>query len=116
MNMLKTAFAILASAMLVGAQTVFAFQPIAPAKSQVCGCCACKKMNCCVAQPTSTPQPVPASPARTVSQNNLQIIAAVVSLLLHAPEKSAEPISFTSFSPLHLIVVPLYELNCSYLI
>jgi len=116
MNFLKTTFAILASVMLVGTQAVFAVPSVAPTKSQVCGCCACKKMNCCVAQPTSVPQPIPASPARTVSQNNLPIIAVVVSSLLQAPEESAEPISFAPFSSLHVTAVPLYELNCSYLI
>ncbi len=116
MNFLKTTFVILASVMLVGTQTVFAVQPVTPTKSQVCGCCACKKMDCCVAQPTSVPQPVPASPVRTVSQDNLQIIAAVVSMLLPDREKIAEPISFAPFSSLHIAHVPLYEWNCSYLI
>jgi hypothetical protein len=116
MHIAKTAFAILASLLLVGTQAAFAFGQDSSPTSHECGCCSCKQMDCCMAQPTSTPQPIPTSPVRTVTQNNLQIIAAVVSLLLQAPEKSAEPISFPPFSSLHVTAVPLYELNCSYLI
>jgi hypothetical protein len=116
MTIAKTTFAILASFLLVGSQSVFAFGQSPSPESQECGCCSCKKMDCCVAQPTSTPQPIPAAPARTVSQNNLQIIAMAVSLILQTPDKIAEPISFSPVSSFAVTDVPLYEWNCSYLI
>ena len=116
MHFLKTAFAVLASVLLVGTQTVSAIGQHSSPTVQECVCCSCKQIDCCVAPPTSTSQPVPAAPARTVSQSNLQIIATVVSLLVHAPEKTGEPISFGAVSPLLVTDVPLYEWNCSYLI
>jgi hypothetical protein len=116
MNFAKTVFAIFASVLLVGTQSVSAFAEKSPAKSQVCGCCACKKMDCCVAQPASTPEPVPAAPVRTQSQNNAQFIAVVASLLLQTDSAPAPKISSAPSASFPLTSVPLYEWNCSYLI
>jgi hypothetical protein len=116
MNFAKTIFAVFASVLLVGTQTVSATGKTASGKSQICGCCACKKMDCCVAQPTSVPQPIPTNPARAESQNNFQIIAAIVSLLQETNETPAQKISFPQSASLIAISVPLYEWNCSYLI
>jgi hypothetical protein len=116
MHFAKTVFAILASVLLAGTQSVSAFAEKSPAKSQVCGCCACKKMDCCVAQPSSAPEPIPAAPARAQSQNNLQFVAVVASLLLQADSAPAPKISSVPSASFPLTSVPLYEWNCSYLI
>lgn len=117
MNFAKTIFAILASVLLVGTQSVSAVgQKESPTKSQICGCCACKRMDCCVAQPTSVPQPVPVAPTRAESQNNFQIIATDVSLLLQSKEQLVQKICFPPSASYSLTSVPLYEWNCSYLI
>lgn len=118
MTFWKTALVLAVSVMLVGTQTVFAFghNPQTASAPRECRCCSCKQLNCCVAQPTPAPEPVPATPARAISQSNLQIIAAFVSLLLPAPEKATAPVSFSpSISPVPT-AVPLYDRNCSYLI
>jgi hypothetical protein len=116
MNFAKTVFAIFASVLLVGMQSVSAFAEKSPAKSQVCGCCACKKMDCCIAQPASAPEPIPATPVRAQSQNNLQLVAVVASLLLPTDGTPAQKISFAPSASFSTISVPLYEWNCSYLI
>jgi len=112
----KTAWVLAISVMLVGAQTVFALGQKTEPASQKCGCCSCKKQNCCVTQPTSAPEPIPAAPTRAISQTHLQFIAAFVSLLLQAPEKAALPVSFSPSAAPVLAAVPLYDWNCSYLI
>jgi len=117
MNFAKTVFALLASVLLVGTQSVVAMGEKSPPQSQVCGCCACKKMDCCVAQqPTSTPQSVPVAPSRAESQNQLQIIATVVSLLLQSDKSPVQKISLAPSASLEMTSVPLYQWNCSYLI
>jgi hypothetical protein len=116
MNFLKTAFAILSSVLLVGAQPVFAAGQNSSPTSKECDCCSCKQMNCCMAQPNSTPQPIPTAPARAVSQNTFQIIAAANALLLQLPETASKQIAFASSASPKVTDVPLYEWNCSYLI
>jgi len=116
MNFAKTVFAILASVLLVGTQSVSAFAEKASAKSQLCGCCACKKIDCCVAQPASAPDPIPAAPVRAQSQNSSQLIAVVALALLQTESTSAQEISFAPSASFPMTSVPLYEWNCSYLI
>ncbi|MEO7300596.1 MAG: hypothetical protein ABI042_18690 [Verrucomicrobiota bacterium] len=62
------------------------------------------------------PQPIPAAPTRTVSQNNLQFISVAVATLLQTPESPAAKIAFPSSVSPKLASVPLYGWNCSYLI
>ncbi len=116
MNFLKTVFAVFAGAVLLASQTVFAWGQQEFSKPQVCCCCACKMINCCVAQPTSPVQPIPAAPARTVSQHHYQIVSTIAALLLQSPEKSPEKISLPPLASLDPAAVPLYQRNCSYLI
>lgn len=116
MSFWKTAWVVAISVVLVGAQTVFALGQKSESASQECGCCSCKRLNCCVTQPTSAPEPIPATPTRAVSQTHLQFIVTFVSLLLQAPEKAASPVSFSPSASTDLAAVPLYDWNCSYLI
>jgi hypothetical protein len=116
MKFAKTIFAILASVMLVGTQTVSVVGQHSSQAPQECSCCSCKQMDCCVAQSDSTPQPVPVAPVRSVSQNQSQFVVAIVSVLSYSLETPAQKISFPPSASLKLTAVPLYEWNCSYLI
>jgi hypothetical protein len=69
-----------------------------------------------MAQSDSAPEPIPATPVRTASQNAFQLIAFVSSLILPLPENISQPVAPASFAFLSATAVPLYEWNCSYLI
>jgi hypothetical protein len=114
-NIVKTIFVFFACALLVGSQIVFAHGPQPASKPQVCGCCSCKILDCCVALPLPAPPTVPA-PARALSHNNVQLISTVVALLVDAPSPAATTIAFPASASFKLIKVPLYQRNCTYLI
>jgi hypothetical protein len=111
----KRFFAILSSLLLVWAQ----FAP-AGAVPMVCGkpvvsADACSQMACCMAKPVSDPQPAPAVPAQTASQNQISLLApAMVVWLL--PNRPANPFASASVSPLAATGIPLYTRNCTLLI
>jgi hypothetical protein len=115
MRILKTVCAILLSFALVMSQTVFAPDASAAIAKNVKCCCGPCKMKCCALPASPVPQPLPAAP-RSVSQNQVQLIAVTVSLLLHLPEQRVEKqISLPAVS-VSLISLPLYTRNCSFLI
>src|SRR5688572_9424243 len=114
MQFLKTVFAVLFSISLIATQNVFIAHAELSASEQNCKCCSCKEMDCCVAQPTSAPQqPLPTQTTRAVSPTQIQIIAAVVSILVQAPITFSEKQFPASCSASHSPDVPLFVRNCS---
>jgi hypothetical protein len=68
-----------------------------------------------MAKPVSDPQPAPAVPAQTASQNQISLPApATVVWLL--PNHPANPFASASVSPLAATGIPLYTRNCTLLI
>lgn len=117
MKILKTLLAVLFSFALVWTQAVSGLEvEKTSVKTQRCGCCACKKMDCCTAQPSSQSIPAPAAPLRTATQNQIQLVAVTISILSKSP---ALLVAKTVPPPSRLqktIDVPVYQRTCSYLI
>jgi len=96
---------------------------IAPAsESAVCvkanmGNCAdcCGNMDCCAAKPASNPQPAPAVPTQSNTQNQISLLAPSV-IVWNLPQSPASLISPASASPLLAMAAPLYARNCSLLL
>jgi len=103
---------LLALALLIS-QTAFFVEAMAPAKAPHCSCH--KTLCCCQtpADPQSTPRP--ATPARTVTQNDMRIVAAVVEYI----SSTAAPalLSVPRFqASIEAGPVPLYRRDCALLI
>ncbi|MDQ6631725.1 MAG: hypothetical protein M3Y82_08185 [Verrucomicrobiota bacterium] len=112
---MKTVLAILFSLLFAGAPTVFSANAAATSKeTKNCVCVKCSR-NCCMAQ-QSPSQPISSAPTRAGSQNNWQLIAAMVKLFLHQPAVVSAKISSPVLSSPLMAAVPLYQQNCSYLI
>jgi hypothetical protein len=114
--MKKIARMILAPLLVVAlllTQTAPFANAMAPAKAATCGC---HKTVCCCQKPAkSNSIPSPAAPARTVAQNDLQIVAAVVEQVLTGAAAS-RPSSFQPRSSSAACPIPLYQRNCTLLI
>jgi hypothetical protein len=111
----KRFFAILFSVLLVGAQFTPALaMPMACGKPFV-SADACSQMACCMAKPVSDPQPTPAVPAQTASQNQISLLAPAKVIWL-LPNHPANPFSSASVSPFAATGIPLYTRNCTLLI
>jgi hypothetical protein len=110
----KTVLTILFSLALIGSQNVFTAEPSSCVDSLAPNCC-CAECDCVSSQP-NTPQPLPPTPARTVSQNQVQLILVVAAQLLSQPTMPAQPLSVTFASPNFQVDAPLYQRNCAYLI
>jgi hypothetical protein len=111
----KKISAILFSVLLVGAQFTPALAVPMACGKPVVSADACSQMACCMAKPMSDPQPAPAVPAQTASQNQISLLApAMVVWLL--PNHPANPFASASVSPLAATGIPLYTRNCTLLI
>ncbi|HEV7927712.1 MAG TPA: hypothetical protein VGR14_20340 [Verrucomicrobiae bacterium] len=113
MKVARTVLAPLLALALLMSQSAFFAEAMPLAKASNCGC---HKAVCCCqtpANPQSTPRPV--APARTVTQNDLQIIAAVVEHISSsaAPSRLSVPRHQAS---LEAAPVPLYQRDCALLI
>jgi hypothetical protein len=81
---------------------------VKPAMGNCADCC--DRIACC-AKPTSNPQPAPAVPAQSNTQNQISLLApAIVAWTL--PENPANAISSVTTSPLTAAGTPLYARNC----
>jgi hypothetical protein len=113
MKLARTILAPLLALALLLTQTAFLAEAVTPAQPANCGC---HKAVCCCqtpANPQSTPRP--AAPARTLSQNDWQIVAAVV----QNHSSSAAPSRPSCLDLLPSLVaapVPLYQRDCALLI
>ncbi|HEY3863062.1 MAG TPA: hypothetical protein VGO59_14365 [Verrucomicrobiae bacterium] len=113
---MKGLLAILFSAALIVSQAAFLPSGQAASVQKCCGHCNCCKGDpCCTGAPDSR-HPAPAVPARGVSQNDLQVLAAVVAAPFPPrPPLVQRPISSLSFS-FPAAAPPLYQRHCSYII
>ena len=112
---MKRAVAIVLSLILVWIQAVAAVQPTAAAPPAKCGCCACKKMDCCVGRSTSESQPLPVAPVPAAAQNHFSaVLSTLVAWTLPAPTP-AQVSSFDS-APTSALAVPLFQRDCALLI
>jgi hypothetical protein len=104
---------LLALALLL-TQTAFFVEAMGAAKPVGCGC---HKAVCCCCQTPANPQsaPRPAAPARTVTQNDWQIVAAVVEHLSSSAAQLQPSFSHLRLS-LEAAPVPLYQRDCALLI
>jgi hypothetical protein len=113
MKVARTILAPLLALALLMSHSAFFAEAMPLAKASNCGC---HKAVCCCQTPAN-PQsaPRPAAPARTVTQNDLQIAAAVVEY----DSSSCTPslLSFPHPRPsLEAAPVPLYQRDCALLI
>jgi hypothetical protein len=76
---------------------------------------ACGQMDCCAAKPASHPQPAPAVPAQSSTQNQISLLAPPV-IAWNLPQSPASLVSSTSASTLLAVAAPLYARNCSLLL
>jgi hypothetical protein len=114
MKVARTILAPLLALALLLTQTAFFAEAMVSAKPASCGC---HRAVCCCCQTPANPQsaPRPAAPARTLTQNDWQIVAAV----LHHVSSNAAPSqpSFFQLRPsLEAAPVPLYQRDCALLI
>jgi hypothetical protein len=88
-------------------------EAMAPAQTARCGC---HRTVCCCqtpANPNSTPPP--AAPARSVTQNDLQIVAAVIEQVFSSAAPPL-PSHFHARPSLGGAPIPLYQRDCVLLI
>jgi hypothetical protein len=116
---MRSAFAILFSFLLIATQTAFMPRSVDTVSSKAgvkdCDCSHCNK-PCCFSNGSPESRPLPATPTRTASQIDWQILAVIGQQLLGQPA-TASVADIPSSHPVYsLTAVPLYERNCSYLI
>ena len=112
---MKRPAAIVLSLILIWIQAVAAVRTTSAAPPAMCGCCACKKMECCVAQSTPGSQPLPAAPAPVPAQQ--QHYSAVLSVLAAWVLPAApSQISSSDNAPLLALSVPIFTRHCALLI
>jgi hypothetical protein len=109
----KTVFALLFSLALVWTQTVFVSD--AQAGEEAAPSC-CHRCSCCATPSNPAPEPVPVAPVRTLSQNDLQLVAVVTQTLLKQTVSLAPKNSYSFLVSVSLPAIPIYERNCSFLI
>src|SRR5882724_4203116 len=84
-----------------------------------CCCTGCDSMRCatpaCCARP-SQPSPSSAPIPPSISQNELQALAASTALLLTLPSHPTDDLYTTVSSLLRVATVPIFQRDCSYLI
>jgi hypothetical protein len=112
---MRTALAIVFSALLVVAQSVTTTEPVSCLTGVAKCCCSDCTTSCCTPNP-NPPQSQTPTPARAVSQNQLPSVAPVCEPLLSFPTERAmaPPCSFRT--AITLSDAPLYQRHCAYLI
>ena len=112
----KTKLAIVCSLLLVWTQVVLGWTPAAGVERVARAAChCCGKPGCCVAQNSPEPQPPPAAPVSSLSQNQLSLFMAAVPVWT-LPAADAYEIA-VSTSPFSVTAgAPLYERNCALLL
>jgi|SRR5436190_11207812 len=112
---MRTAFAILFSALLVLGQGVLpAATPLVKAHAQ-CGRCACGN-KCCVGESAPVSAPQPATPANVLPLKQFQATLLSAAPIYSLPDFPAAATFFDYCSSCRSTTVPLYEWNCAYLI
>jgi hypothetical protein len=115
---MKPLSAILFSALLLWSQIVFTGAASAGEPEQglsISNLCSCARPCCVNSAPTPAPQPLPAAPSRTLS--NDQVPSAATGLLaLIRPRRSDSLLRIPAHPCLQAAAVPVYQRNCSYLI
>jgi hypothetical protein len=112
----KQLTAILFSVLLVWMQIApISASPVCvkPAMGNCADCCG--RMDCCAAKPASKPQPAPAVPTQSNTQNQISLLAPSV-VAWNLPQSPASLVSSVSASPLLAVAAPLYAWNCSLLL
>lgn len=112
---MKRVAAIVLSLIFVWLQTL----PSAPAISlpapQVCACCDCQQMNCCVSETTPETPPPAALPAPSGIQPDWSVFTpTLVAWILPAANRS--DISSSDAAPQPAPAVPLFTRHCARLI
>jgi hypothetical protein len=113
MKFARTILAPLFALALILTQIAPFAEAMAPAQKARCGC---HRAVCCCqmpANPSSSPRP--AAPARTVTQNDLQIVAAVVEQIFSSAAPT-RPSHFHARPSLGAAPIPLYQRDCVLLI
>jgi len=78
--------------------------------------CGCHMVVCCCQKPANpNSAPRPAAPVRTVTQNDVRIVAAVVEQVFSSPAQ-AQPSYFCPRPSLGIAPIPLYQRDCVFLI
>src|SRR5262249_10352854 len=108
---------ILCCLLLLGAQTLLTLEGAASARDKAaCVCPGCTPVSCCACNRAPTPQPAPATPARTVAAMDLSWLATAASQLLDPPLSSSNE-SAASPSAFRLVGrVLIFQRDCAYLI
>lgn len=104
------------SCLLFAGQAI-AVQPLPSCTAQTVRACACccgnVKMNCCAAKPTSR---LPATPARTISQNQFLILTLTAMAFTPTPFESARHNFSSADFPSTASAVPIFQRDCAILI
>jgi len=115
-RIVKRAWAIICSFVLVGTPFLLAQTPSPCAGQPISACCPHGgKMPCCEAKSTPDSQPAPTAPAQTDSQSQLSLLAPAV-LIWTLPATPANSIAPTSTTPSLAASAPIYARDCTRLI
>jgi hypothetical protein len=116
MKVAKIVCALLLAFVLVLTQAAPVAGSPTPAQTAQCAkCCGHCPARCCATPANPNSAPRPATPARTATHNDLQIVAAVV--ICQLPETASPCLSIVQTRPcLAGVGVPLFQRNCIFLI
>jgi hypothetical protein len=90
--------------------------PLADTITTVANCGCHRAVCCCCQMPAkSDSAPRPAAPARTFTQNDWQVVSAVVEQNFHGVD-CLRPSPFHIWLPLEAATIPLYQWDCVLLI